>query len=698
MLSEFLLTLLNHLLFPGKSNLRKAMKNGNKHISLRLLLLVGLCTLILPASGTRAASTGSPQAQPQASTGLLDFPTDQIIISYQPSSQAFENPFAADQMARLTRVAGVALQYLRSMSGNAHVLKLPVGLLPDQVQMIADLLSALPDVVYAEPDLVLFPVLSPNDTLYSNQWDFFESAGGINIQPAWDITTGSSSVVVAIGDTGLTNHIDLAGRMVSGAVATSGYDFISDSQIANDGDARDSNPSDPGDWITSAESISGNFAGCQVENSSWHGTHVAGTIGAVSNNSKGVAGINWNSKLLIVRVLGKCGGYLSDIADGMTWAAGLTVSGVPANANPARVINLSLGGSGSCSTTFQNTVNAINNVGTVVVVAAGNSNTNVSGFTPANCNGVIAVAATGRTGSRASYSNYGALVKISAPGGSGLDGVLSTLNTGTTVPAADTYVGYQGTSMATPHVTGVVSLMFSVNPSLTPAQVLSILQGTARAFPGGSTCNTSICGSGIVNAGAAVAAAQPPAVFNKTSPANGAIGQPTSLSLAWGSSPRATGYSYCIDTTNNNTCNGSWNNVGNNTSAAVSGLLTNTVYYWQVRASNGWVDTYADSNIWGSFTTLNPYILSVGKTGTGSGGVTSAPAGIDCGSTCSAPFNYNSNVTLTAAASTGSVFTGWSGGDCSGLGICVVTMDVGKSVTAGFALAPYQAYLPLVLR
>jgi serine protease len=369
-------------------------------------------------------------------------------------------------------------------------------------------LSALPDVAYAEPDQILFPTLSPNDSLYSNQWDFFESAGGINVQPAWDITTGSASVVVAIADTGLTNHADLAGHMVSGVVATSGYDFISDSQEANDGNGRDSNPSDPGDWITSAESTnpSSYFYGCPVGNSSWHGTHVAGTIGAASNNSLGVAGINWNSKLLIVRVLGKCGGFLSDIADGMTWAAGLPVSGVPANANPAKVINVSLGGSGSCSTAFQNTINAIINAGTVVVVAAGNSNANVSGFTPANCNGVIAVAATGRTGSRASYSNYGALVKISAPGGDGSYGILSTLNTGTTVPLVDTYVYYQGTSMATPHVTGVVSLMFSVNPSLTPAQVLQILQSTARAFPSGSTCNTSICGSGIVDARAAVTA------------------------------------------------------------------------------------------------------------------------------------------------------------------------------------------------
>ena len=391
------------------------------------------------------------------------------------------------------------------MSGGAHVLRLPGRLPLDQVQKIAKKLAALPDVDYAEPDQIRFPTLSPNDTLYSNQWDFFDSTGGINAQPAWDITTGSSTIVVAIGDTGITNHVDLAGRMVSGAVATSGYDFIHDTLVANDGDGRDSNPSDPGDWITTAESHSGYFAGCPSSNSSWHGTHVAGTIGAASNNSLGVAGINWNSKLLIVRVLGKCGGYNSDIIDGITWAAGLPVSGVPANANPAKVINLSLGGaSASCPTSWQTAINTIKAAGAVIAVAAGNSSADVSGFTPANCNGVIAVAATGKTGSLASYSNYGPLVKISAPGGSGTYGILSTLNTGTTVPVADTYASYQGTSMATPHVTGVISLMFSINPSLTPDNVLQILQGTARAFPGGSTCNTSICGSGIVDAGAAV--------------------------------------------------------------------------------------------------------------------------------------------------------------------------------------------------
>ena len=201
-------------------------------------------------------------------------------------------------------------------------------------------------------------------------------------------------------------------------------------------------------------------------NSSWHGTHTAGTIGAASNNGVGVAGVNWNSKILPVRVLGKCGGYTSDIADGMRWAAGLSVSGVPANANPAKVLNLSLGGSGACDATYQDAVNAITAAGTTIVVSAGNSNADAINYRPGNCNGVITVAATNRDGGRAYYSNYGSIIEISAPGGetnvSNSNGVLSTLNTGTQGPGADTYVYYQGTSMAAPHVAGVASLLYSL--------------------------------------------------------------------------------------------------------------------------------------------------------------------------------------------------------------------------------------------
>ena len=191
-----------------------------------------------------------------------------------------------------------------------------------------------------------------------------------------------------------------------------GYDFINDVTVSNDGDGRDTDPSDPGDY------------GCG-NGSSWHGTHVSGTIGAASNNGVGVTGVNWVSKILPARVLGVCGGYISDIADAIRWSAGIAVAGVPTNANPARVENLSLGGTEACSNTMQSAINDAVTRGTVVVVAAGNENADASTSEPANCDNVIAVGATTRTGGRASFSNYGSRVTLSAPG----TFVLSTLKT-----------------------------------------------------------------------------------------------------------------------------------------------------------------------------------------------------------------------------------------------------------------------------
>ena len=301
-----------------------------------------------------------------------------------------------------------------------------------------------------------------------------------------------------------------------------GYDFISDTFVANDGNGRDSDASDPGDWINPGECGPGDPAA--FEASSWHGTHVSGTIAARTNNSLGVAGVAFNARIVPARVLGKCGGYTSDIADAIIWTSGGTVSGVPANANPAKVLSISLGGGGACGTTTQNAINSARSRGASVIVAAGNSNANASNFTPANCSGVVTVAAVGRNGGKASYSNFGATVEVAAPGGSGgANSVLSTLNAGSTSPGADSYALYNGTSMATPHVSGVVALMLSVKPTLTPDQVTSILQSTARAFP--ATC--SQCGSGIVNANAAVDAAiggttppDPPGTIAEVEPNN----------------------------------------------------------------------------------------------------------------------------------------------------------------------------------
>ncbi len=238
--------------------------------------------------------------------------------------------------------------------------------------------------------------------------------------------------------------------------------------------------------------------------SSWHGTHVAGTVAAVWDNGRGGAGAAPRAKVQPVRALGKCGGYLSDIVDGLVWAAGGSVSGVPANRTPAKVVNMSLGGAGACSSTYQAGVNAAVARGSTVVVAAGNSNADVAAYQPASCTGVVTVAALDRGGNRAAYSNYGTRVDVAAPGGETggrtADGVLSTLNAGSTTPGAESYAFYQGTSMATPHVAGLAALLLG-EKALTPAQVESALKATARPVPG--TC-TGGCGAGLVDAYAAV--------------------------------------------------------------------------------------------------------------------------------------------------------------------------------------------------
>jgi serine protease len=480
-----------------------------------IIRLFIIFTLLLPSQ--------NPILQAQSTQ---DVPVDQIIIKYHDDqvttiAQAAE----AAQMARLSAQAGVALTYFRSMSGDAHVLRLPARMPVAEVERIAARLSALPEVAYAEPDYIMQPMLVPNDPQYSNQWHYYE-AYGINLPQAWDISTGNPNIVVAVIDTGHRPHVDLASRIIGG------YDFISNALVANDGDGRDPDPQDPGDWITSAESSSGYFAGCPVTNSTWHGTHVAGTIGAVTNNGQGVAGVNWQVKLLSMRVLGKCGGAMSDIADAMRWAAGLSVTGVPANLHPAKVLNLSLGGSGPCPTTYQSAINDVNNAGGIVVVSAGNSNTDASNARPANCNGVITVGATNRSGVRTWYSNYGSVVDISAPGGDGDGLVLSTSNAGTQSPTTDSYAYKAGTSMAAPHVAGVASLIVGWNPTLNWSQVENILKNTAKPFGPGHTCTgTTTCGAGIVNAYDALKAVSTPSMTLVAAPSTLLVGSLSTLTI-----------------------------------------------------------------------------------------------------------------------------------------------------------------------
>lgn len=459
------------------------------------LLLACLIAMLPPLAGA-----GQPVPGPVAASQTNVEPSsDRLIIKYRAGSRAAQlGDFVSMGSAHESvNRRGAQMTRLRANAFNAHVMALDRPLPASTLRTLADeIMRGDANVEYAEPDLRLTAQFVPNDPSYLSQWQYFEATAGLNLPTAWNSSTGTG-VVVAVVDTGYRPHADLAANIVGG------YDLISTSTVANDGGGRDASALDPGDATVANECYSGSAAA----SSSWHGTHVAGTIAAVSNNGVGVAGVAFGAKLLPVRVLGKCGGYTSDIADGLIWAAGGTVSGVPANASPARVINLSLGGSGSCGATMQSAINTARSRGAVVVVAAGNSNTAATSATPANCHGVTTVAAVGRSGARAYYSNYGANVDVAAPGGDmrsgAANGILSTLNSGSSAPGTDSYAYYQGTSMATPHVAGVAALMIARNPALTVEQVEALLRSSVRAFP--VAC--SGCGTGLLDASLAVAAA-----------------------------------------------------------------------------------------------------------------------------------------------------------------------------------------------
>ncbi len=505
--------------------------------------------IVSSALALGAISGLAPAAWAAGSTASAE--PARVIVKLKSSSSLLQQA-GGERMQRIGQRMGLSLSDVRQIGARTHV----ATMRGKTSAALAAELSAQSDVEYAVVDQRRKALqVTPNDPLFGSgqsspyptdgQWYAHTAdatlVSAINAPAAWALSTGSPSVV-AVVDTGVRyDHVDLAAKLLPG------YNFISEAAIAGNSVGRSSDASDLGDYLTSSE-ISANssvFSGCSASAaSSWHGTVVSGIIGADTNNGTGIAGVGWNVKILPVRVLGKCGGYDSDIIAGMRWAAGLSVSGAPANPYPARVINLSLGGTGTCSQAYLEAVSEVTAAGALVVAAAGNEST-ITG-TPANCTGVIGVAALRHVGTKAGYSSLGSAVGISAPGGNCVNstgscsyGFVSTINSGSTTPVSDasggsTYTDANsaevGTSFSAPLVSATAALMFSAQPTLTPAQVTTLIKSSARAFPttggtsgisqcratsgrnGSSTqdecyCTTSTCGAGMLDAGAAVTAA-----------------------------------------------------------------------------------------------------------------------------------------------------------------------------------------------
>lgn len=445
----------------------------------------------------RAAAEARILARRDAMLSQLDgakIVPGEVIVAFR---QEFL-PASAQPRAEIL-AAGLPLQAQRALGpGRAHLYRAEGADRERTIEVIEEL-NQRADVLYAQPSYIYRPLRVPNDEFFDVQWHY----QALNLPQAWDVTIGSSSTVVAVVDTGILfdandssrAHPDFEGKVLPG------FDFISDPRISVDGDGRDSNPFDNGDE-----------PGGQ---SSYHGSHVAGTVAAATNNAEGVAGVDWSARILPIRALGAGGGSTVDILDGILWSAGFDVEGVPPNANPADVINLSLGGGAPCSPFEQQVYDAVIEKGVIVVVAAGNENQNAANVSPASCSGVITVGATDFNGDRAPYSNFGNRVDVMAPGGDAtvdlngdqfVDGVLSLGFDDAEGQFA--FVFLQGTSMASPHIAGVVSLMKALRPDLTAAQAVSVLRNTARPMSAGDCKSASAgdCGAGLVDAAAAILA------------------------------------------------------------------------------------------------------------------------------------------------------------------------------------------------
>jgi serine protease len=556
---------------------RAGKENSVTQVARAVLVASAVCATVVafyPASVAHSTVATASKKNPAV---LREPVIRQMIVKLRnPKAAELVQPLGAERVAALSTRGGVGMHAHRAMSGGASVLRLDAPLKLSDAKAVAARISADPDVLYAEPDLPVkaYQTVPPDVSFPIRQWHYFApgqlfndrgidgtlnknptATGGANLPGAWNLTTGSSAIVVAVVDSGVTlNHPELA------AAVLPGYDFVSTTAgggvgglpnnfIANDGNGRDADPSDPGDWITAAEKT--NFpTECDdgspgQTDSSWHGTHMAATIAGAWGNGVGanppagtsVAGNAPNVRLLPVRALGKCGGAASDVADAIVWAAGFAVPNAPANPTPARVINLSLGSvGGPCNATYNAAVTAVS--GQALVIAASGNDGAIGVSSPANCPGALGVTAHTINGDNADYSNIGPEVGVSSPGGGtptqlttnpvidgndigfytwsailfGAQGPASVDSMGRSGPAIG---GFTGTSSATAHVSGIAALVLSMKPSATPAELRQILVSTARAHPAGGFCATgqqgaNQCGSGLVDAAAAVSSVAPP--------------------------------------------------------------------------------------------------------------------------------------------------------------------------------------------
>ena len=495
-------------------------------------------------------------------------PVARIIIGLRPDGGTARLQAAgAARIQSLSGRTGVRFRAEREINASMRVVDLETPVSGADLDDTLARLASDPAVAFAEPDRRVYRHAIPNDNLFPNQWYLQDAQpSALDAVTAWDVTTGSTESVVAVLDTGVRfDHPDLlqAGR---GGRLLPGRDFVGPDRpgggfrAANDGDGWDANPADPGDWISDSDAQSLLFSGCDVSGSSWHGTRVAGLIGAITNNGVGIAGVTWGTWILPVRVLGKCFGNNSDILQAMRWAAGLHVAGVPANPYPAKIINLSLGASGSCTSGYLNVLNELADAGVLVVASAGNSGGPVE--YPGNCPGVAAVTGLRHIGTKVGFSSLGPEIAVGAPGGNcvNLQGPClfsldTTVNLGSTVATTSAYTDQfdynVGTSFSAPFVAAIAALMHGVNGNLKPPQLIARLQEAAQPFPAPPAgipvchvpvnesdvqdsecgCTTAACGAGMANARTSVNAALRP-IAAVVLPATVSAGQDVTLNGA----------------------------------------------------------------------------------------------------------------------------------------------------------------------